>query len=155
MDNLTQHKADNHLGNFLPTGKKKKPIFKIKAMNNLILILGLLLLGMVAGYFSGLVGIGGGIIIVPVLVLMFGFSQHAAQGTTLALLIPPIGILAVLSYYQKGYVDVKSAIIICIGFFIGGYLGGKMAIGFSEELLKKIFAIALVTVGVVLFITGK
>ncbi len=124
-------------------------------MNNLVFILGLLLLGIVAGYFSGLVGIGGGIIIVPALILLFGFSQHAAQGSTLALLIPPIGILAVISYFQKGYVDVKSAIIICIGFVVGGYLGGKMAITVSEEVLKKIFAVALIAVGVILFVTGK
>ncbi len=124
-------------------------------MNNFIILFGLLLLGIFAGYFSGLVGIGGGIIIVPALVLLFGFSQHTAQGTTLALLIPPIGILALISYYQKGYVDVKSAVIICIGFVIGGYLGGKMAIGFSEELLKKIFAIILIALGVILFITKK
>ena len=124
-------------------------------MNNLVFIIGLLLLGMVAGYFSGLVGIGGGIIIVPALILLFGFSQHAAQGTTLALLIPPIGILAVISYFQKGYVDVKSAIIICIGFVIGGYLGGRMAINISEEVLKKIFAVALIAVGVIMFVTGK
>ena len=87
--------------------------------------------------------------------LLFGFSQHTAQGTTLALLIPPIGILALISYYQKGYVDVKSAVVICIGFVIGGYLGGRMAIGFSEELLKKIFAIILIALGVILFITKK
>ena len=133
----------------------KKPVFKNKTMNNLVFIIGLLLLGMVAGYFSGLVGIGGGIIIVPALILLFGFSQHAAQGTTLALLIPPIGILAVISYFQKGYVDVKSAIIICIGFVIGGYLGGRMAINISEEVLKKIFAVALIAVGVIMFVTGK
>ncbi len=124
-------------------------------MNNFIILFGLLLLGIFAGYFSGLVGIGGGIIIVPALVLLFGFSQHTAQGTTLALLIPPIGILALISYYQKGYVDVKSAVVICIGFVIGGYLGGRMAIGFSEELLKKIFAIILIALGVILFITKK
>ncbi|HNW68764.1 MAG TPA: sulfite exporter TauE/SafE family protein [Bacteroidales bacterium] len=133
----------------------KKQLFKNNTMNNLVFILGLLLLGIVAGYFSGLVGIGGGIIIVPALILLFGFSQHAAQGSTLALLIPPIGILAVISYFQKGYVDVKSAIIICIGFVVGGYLGGKMAITVSEEVLKKIFAVALIAVGVILFVTGK
>src|SRR5271170_4759071 len=111
---------------------------------NLFTILGLLLLGIVAGYFSGLVGIGGGVIIVPALVLLFGYTEHTAQGTTLALLIPPIGILAVLSYYQKGYVDIKTAAIICIGFFIGGFIGGKMAIGLSESVLKKVFAITLI-----------
>lgn len=65
-------------------------------------LIGLLILGMFAGYFSGLVGIGGGVIIVPALVLLFGFSQYSAQGTTLALLVPPIGLLAVWKYYQKG-----------------------------------------------------
>src|ERR1700722_17514104 len=115
---------------------------------NVFTMLGLLLVGIVAGYFSGLVGIGGGVIIVPALVLLFGFNEHTAQGTTLALLIPPIGILAVMSYYQKGYVDIKTAVIICIGFIIGGYLGGKMAIGLSEGILKKIFSITLIAIGV-------
>ncbi len=110
-------------------------------------MLGLLLLGIIAGYFSGLVGIGGGVIIVPALVLLFGFSEHSAQGTTLALLIPPIGIFAVLSYYQKGFVDVKTAIIICLGFLIGGYIGGKVAVGLSGETLKKVFGITIILIG--------
>lgn len=114
---------------------------------NILVVIGLLLLGLIAGYFSGLVGIGGGVIIVPALVFLFGFSEHTAQGTTLALLIPPIGILAALSYYHKGYVDIKTALIICIGFVIGGYLGGKMAVGFSESILKRIFAITLIVLG--------
>jgi uncharacterized protein len=122
---------------------------------NVFVMLGLLLLGMVAGYFSGLVGIGGGVIIVPALVLLFGFNEHTAQGTTLALLVPPIGILAVMSYYQKGYVDIKTAIIICIGFFIGGFIGGKMAVGLSESLLRKIFAIVVMAVGVKMFFFNK
>ena len=112
--------------------------------------IGLLFLGIISGYFSGLVGIGGGVIIVPALVFIFGFSQHTAQGTTLALLVPPIGILAALSYYQKGFVDMKSAIIICIGFIIGGFIGGKMAIGLSEDLMKRIFAIVLIIIGVIM-----
>ncbi len=112
--------------------------------------IGLLFLGIIAGYFSGLVGIGGGVIIVPALVFIFGFSQHTAQGTTLALLVPPIGILAVYSYYQKEFVDMKSAIIICIGFIIGGFIGGKMAIGLSEDLMKRIFAIVLIIIGVIM-----
>jgi uncharacterized membrane protein YfcA len=115
---------------------------------NAFIILGLFLVGIIAGYFSGLIGIGGGVIIVPALVLLFGFSQHTAQGTTLALLIPPIGILAVLSYYQKGFVDIKSAIIICIGFMLGGFIGGKMAVGISNNLLKNIFGVVLIILGV-------
>ena len=118
-------------------------------------MLGLLLLGIIAGYFSGLVGIGGGVIIVPALVLWFGFNEHTAQGTTLALLIPPIGILAVISYYQKGYVDVKTAAIICIGFVIGGFIGGKMAVGLSESILKRTFAIALIAIGAKMLFFNK
>jgi hypothetical protein len=122
---------------------------------NIFVVLGLLLLGIIAGYFSGLVGIGGGVIIVPALILWFGFNEHTAQGTTLALLIPPIGILAVLSYYHKGYVDIKTAIIICIGFVIGGYLGGKMAVGLSESVLKRTFAIALIAIGAKMLFFNK
>ncbi len=118
----------------------------------MFVMLGLLLLGMVAGYFSGLIGIGGGVIIVPALVLLFGFNEHTAQGTTLALLIPPIGILAVMSYYQKGYVDIKTAIIICIGFIIGGYIGGKMAVSLSEAILRKVFGIVLIALGAKMFL---
>lgn len=122
---------------------------------NLLVMSGLLLLGIIAGYFSGLVGIGGGVIIVPALVLLFGFNEHTAQGTTLALLIPPVGILAVLSYYQKGYVDIKTAIIICIGFVIGGYMGGKMAVGLSGDVLKKAFGITLMLIGIKMLFFNK
>ena len=87
-----------------------------------------ILLGVVAGIFSGLIGIGGGIIIVPALVLLFGLSQHSAQGTTLALMVPPIGLLAAWTYYKQGLVDLKIAAFVCIGFFIGGLLGAKFAI---------------------------
>lgn len=123
--------------------KKKMP---------LTILIGLLILGMFAGYFSGLVGIGGGVIIVPTLVLLFGFSQYSAQGTTLALLVPPIGILAVWKYYQNGYVDVKTATIICIGFVIGGYLGSMTAVHVPQDTLRKIFAVLLILLGVKMFI---
>lgn len=114
-------------------------------------ILGLLLLGIVAGYFSGLVGIGGGVIIVPALVLIFGYSQHLAQGTTLGLLVPPIGILAAWEYYHKGYMDIRSAVLICLGFVAGGFLGSKMAVGLSEDILKKMFAVVLIALGIRMF----
>ncbi len=100
-------------------------------------------LGLVAGIFSGLIGIGGGIIIIPALVLVFGLSQHQAQGTTLALLVPPIGLLAAWTYYSKGYVDLKIAGLICIGFFAGGLLGAKLAVGLSSSALEKLFGAAL------------
>ncbi|MFZ0034792.1 MAG: sulfite exporter TauE/SafE family protein [Sedimentisphaerales bacterium] len=105
-----------------------------------------ILLGVVAGIFSGLIGIGGGIIIVPALVLLFGISQHSAQGTTLALMVPPIGLLAAWAYYKQGFVDLKIAAFVCLGFFIGGLLGAKFALGIPETILKKIFGAVLLLV---------
>lgn len=102
-----------------------------------------ILLGFAAGIVSGLIGIGGGVIIVPALVFFFGMSQHLAQGTTLALLVPPIGILAALTYYNQGYVDLKAAGLICAGFFVGGLIGAKVATGLSNVMLERIFGVAL------------
>jgi uncharacterized membrane protein YfcA len=107
-----------------------------------------ILLGLVAGILSGMIGIGGGTIIVPVLVLIFGFSQHSAQGTTLALLVPPIGILAAWTYYRQGYVDLTAAGWICLGFFIGGFLGAKIATGLSNVALERIFGFALLLIAI-------
>lgn len=101
------------------------------------------LLGLIAGILSGLIGIGGGIIIVPALVLLFGLSQHSAQGTTLALMVPPIGLLAAWTYYKTGFVDLKIAGLICIGFFLGGLIGAKFATKIPDDILRKIFGIAL------------
>ena len=106
----------------------------------------LLLLGLVAGILSGLIGIGGGIIIVPALVFIFGLTQHQAQGTTLALMVPPIGILAAWTYYQKGFVDLRIAALVCAGFVIGGLLGAKLATNLSNVILEKIFGVALLLV---------
>jgi len=102
-----------------------------------------LLLGLVAGFFSGLIGIGGGVIIIPVLVFLFGLSQHQAQGTTLALFVPPIGLLAAWTYYQQGYVDLKIAAFICLGFFLGGLFGAKLATALPNATLEKVFGLAL------------
>ncbi len=105
-----------------------------------------LLLGLVAGTLSGLIGIGGGVIIVPALIFLFGLSQHQAQGTTLALLVPPIGLLAAWTYYTQGYVDLKIAAFVCLGFFLGGLLGAKIATGLSNVVLQKIFGGALLLI---------
>jgi uncharacterized membrane protein YfcA len=112
-------------------------------MMNMLLYL---LLGLVAGTFSGLIGIGGGTIIVPVLVFLFGLSQHQAQGTTLALLVPPIGFLAAWTYYKQGYVDLRIAALICVGFFLGGLVGAKLATKLSNVVLERIFGIALLLI---------
>lgn len=113
-----------------------------------IYVLGLIILGLVAGILSGLIGIGGGVIIIPALIFIFGLSQKMAQGTTLALLIPPIGILAALTYYKQGYVDIRIASIIIVGFMIGGLLGAKLAIRFPVDILTKVFAISIILIGV-------
>ena len=102
---------------------------------------------MAAGTLSGLIGIGGGIIIVPALVFIFGFSQHQAQGTTLALLVPPIGILAALTYYKQGYVNLPIAAFICLGFVFGGLAGAKLATSLSNTVLERIFGVVLLAIG--------
>lgn len=107
-----------------------------------------LLLGVFAGVLSGLIGIGGGIIIVPSLVFFFGLSQHQAQGTTLAMLVPPIGILAAWTYYKNGFVDVKIAIFVAIGFMLGSIFGAKLATGLSNAMLEKIFGGCLLVIAI-------
>jgi len=117
---------------------------KVNSKNmNVETILLLVLIGFTAGILSGLVGIGGGIIIVPALVFFLGFSQQEAQGTSLGLLLLPVGILAVINYYNKGYIDVRVVGIMVVAFIAGGWVGSKLALQLSEDILKKIFAVLL------------
>jgi uncharacterized membrane protein YfcA len=106
-------------------------------------ILLLIIVGLAAGVLSGLVGVGGGIIVVPALVIFLGFSQHQAQGTSLGLLLLPVGILAVMNYYNKGYIDIKVVAIMSIAFVLGGWLGSKLSLSLPQDTVKKIFAIVL------------
>ena len=106
-------------------------------------VFGFVALGLLAGTFSGLIGIGGAVIIIPALTWFFGMSQHQAQGTTLALMIPPIGLLAAWSYYRAGYVDMKVAALVCVGFFVGGAFGASLATEFADITLRRIFGAAL------------
>jgi uncharacterized protein len=115
-------------------------------------ILLLLIVGLAAGVLSGLVGLGGGVIIVPALVYLMGFNQHQATGTSLGILLLPAGIFAVMNYYQKGYIDVKVVLLIFVGFLVGGWLGSKISLNISEGTLKKVFAVVLILIaGKVLF----
>lgn len=109
-------------------------------------VLILIVIGLLAGSFSGLVGIGGGIIIIPMLIYFLGFSQHQAQGTSLAIMLPPIGFMAAYQYYRAGQVNITYALIIAVAFFIGGYFGAKYAIRIPHEVLKKIFGVFLLFV---------
>jgi len=105
------------------------------------------LIGVATGILSGLLGIGGAVIVIPALVFIYGFSQQQAQGTTLALLLLPIGILAVLPYYQQGYVDLRVVALIAVGFFFGGYVGAKVATNLPSATLGKVFGVVLVILG--------
>jgi uncharacterized protein len=106
-----------------------------------------LLIGLIAGILSGILGIGGGIIMIPALVFIFGYNQHLSQGTTLAAMVLPIGLLATLEYYKKGYVNLPVALCIAIGFFFGGLIGAKYATAINAGLLKKLFAVLLISIG--------
>ncbi|MBP9793414.1 MAG: sulfite exporter TauE/SafE family protein [Flavobacterium sp.] len=109
-------------------------------------IVSLLIIGLLAGMLSGLVGVGGGIIMVPMLVLLLGFGQHQAQGTSLAVLVVPVTAIAVFNYYKEGYINWKYAAVIAVFFVIGSYFGSKLAIGLDQKMLKKIFSIVLILV---------
>jgi uncharacterized membrane protein YfcA len=117
-------------------------------------IIQFILLGLVVGILSGVLGIGGAVFIVPALVYIYGWEQHMAQGTTLAMLIPPIGIFAAMIYYKAGHVDFKVAGLLCLGFLAGGYIGGLFANQLPGETLRKIFGVALLLVSLKM-ILGK
>lgn len=127
---------------------------KKRKMSFTILIL-LLLVGLVAGFLSGLIGIGGGIIIVPALIILLGFSQKEAQGTSLGILLLPIGILAVINYYKQGYLNMNYVIIVSLAFVIGGFLGSKLALSLSDEKMKKIFAGILMVLAIKMMFFDK
>lgn len=110
------------------------------------ILVSLLLIGLLAGMLSGLVGVGGGIIMVPMLVMLLGFSQHQAQGTSLAVLVIPVTAVAVFNYYKEGYINWKYAAVIAVFFIIGSYFGSKLAIGLEQKMLKKVFSIILIII---------
>jgi uncharacterized membrane protein YfcA len=107
----------------------------------------LLLVGLVVGAFSGVVGIGGGILFVPALIWLTGMSQHKAQGTSLGALLAPVGLFAFLEYYRKGNADLRVALLLAAGFLVGGYFGAAGAQHIPELWLRRIFALTLIAVG--------
>jgi uncharacterized membrane protein YfcA len=113
-----------------------------------------ILIGLVSGISSGFFGIGGAIILIPALIYVFKFSQHLAQGTALAALLLPVGILAVIKYYRSGDVNIKVALFIAFGFIIGGFIGATFAQAVPSPILKKIFAAILLCISLFMFL-GK
>jgi len=107
------------------------------------IIIGVLVIGLAAGILGGMVGVGGGLIVVPALVYFFGFSQHAAQGTSLGLLVLPVAILGMMNYYKAGHVDFKVVGLLAAGFVVGSYFGSKWSLSLPQEIVKKVFAILL------------
>lgn len=117
-------------------------------------ILILIIIGVAAGILSGVVGVGGGIVMVPALIYFMAMSQHEAQGTSLAVMLPPIGLLAAWNYHKAGALNWKFAIIMALAFIIGGYFGSKIALNIDQRMLKKIFGIVMLLVSAKL-ILGK
>ena len=108
--------------------------------------------GLLVGIFSGLVGVGGGILAIPIFVYLFGFNQKLAQGTSLTMLLPPTGLLAFLQYYKSGNADLKVGMLMAVGVFFGGYLGGHWAQHIPQAAMRKGFAVFLVLVAVKMFL---
>ena len=109
-------------------------------------IIVLLLIGLAAGILGGLIGVGGGIIIVPSLIYFLGFSQKEASGTSLGILLLPVGILGVLQFYKAGYIDMRTVWLVSFGFLVGSYFGSKIALRFSQETVRKIFAVVMILI---------
>jgi len=110
------------------------------------MLLALIGIGILSGFMAGMLGIGGAIIMIPALVFIMGMAQHTAQGTSLAVMLPPIGIIAAYNYYKAGEVNIKFAIILAVAFIAGSYFGSKIALTLPQPILKKIFGVLLLLV---------
>jgi hypothetical protein len=108
----------------------------------------LLIIGLVAGTLSGFLGVGGATILIPALVIIYKMTQHMAQGTSLAALLLPVGLLATIKYWQAGNVNIKFAALMAVGFIVGGYLGATLAQPVPDELLKKVFGVYLLVIAI-------
>jgi hypothetical protein len=114
-------------------------------------VLILVLIGLGAGIFGGMVGLGGGVIMIPAMIYLLGMTQLQAQGTSLAVMLPPIGIFAAMNYYKAGHIDWRYALIIALTFTVGGYFGSKIALSMSTDLLRKIFAVSVIAIAIRMF----
>lgn len=117
--------------------------------------LGFLLVGAFTGAVSGMFGIGGGVFVIPAMVYLFGFSQKTATGTSLAMLLPPIGILAFLQFYKAGHVSVPAAILLIAGFLAGSWVSAGYAVALPELLLKRLFGGLLIVMGGIYILTAR
>ena len=111
----------------------------------------LVLIGLAAGVFGGMVGLGGGVIMIPAMIYILGVTQTTAQGTSLAVMLPPVGIMAAMNYYKAGQINIKYAIIIALAFTVGGYFGSKIALNIPVATVRKIFAVTLFAIAIQMF----
>ena len=114
----------------------------------------LVVIGLLAGILSGLVGVGGGILMIPLLIIFLGLTQHQAQGTALFAMLPPIGILAAMNYYKEGFVKWEYAAVIALAFVVGGYFGSKLSISLPAQTVRKVFGV-LMLIGALKLIFSK
>tara|TARA_B100000768_G_C11027674_1_gene268752 strand:- start:189 stop:557 length:369 start_codon:yes stop_codon:yes gene_type:complete len=114
----------------------------------------LIVIGLLAGILSGLVGVGGGILMIPLLIIFLGLTQHEAQGTALFAMLPPIGFLAAINYYKEGFVKWEYAVVIAFTFVIGGYLGSKLSLSLPPQMVRRIFGIIML-LGAIKLISSK
>ena len=115
----------------------------------------LVCIGFAAGAFSGMFGIGGGLIMVPALVFFLAMSQHSAQGTSLGVLVIPVAAMAAFNYYREGQLNVKYAVVIALSFVIGGYFGAKLSLGLNDLMLKRIFGVLMLVMAIRLIFFSK
>lgn len=108
----------------------------------------LILIGLISGLLSGVFGIGGAIIVIPALVFIIGLSQHEAQGTSLAFMLPPVGILAAWNYYKEGFVNWKIALVLSLTFVVGAYLGSHFSINISDRTLRRLFGVLMILMAI-------
>jgi uncharacterized membrane protein YfcA len=116
---------------------------------------GFLLIGAVVGAISGMFGIGGGVFVIPAMVYLYGFDQKMATGTSLGMLLPPIGILAFWQYHKADLVDVPAVVLLIAGFLLGSYLSAGYAIGLPQILVRRLFGVLLIVVGGIYILTAK
>jgi len=120
---------------------------------NIQTIVLLILIGLLAGSLGGLLGIGGGIIMIPAMVYILGMSQHQAVGTSLAVMLPPIGLFAAYNFHKAGYINLKFAIIMAVAFMVGSFFSSKIAVSLPADTIRKVFSVFLVLVALKMFFT--
>ena len=117
--------------------------------------IGFLFVGAFTGAIAGMFGIGGGVFVIPAMVYIFGFSQKTATGTSLAMLLPPIGILAFLQFYKSGYVNIAAAVLLVAGFLAGSWLSAGYTVTLPDLLLKRLFGGMLIVMGAIYILTAR